>query len=175
MPNTQPRFTPPFCPNPRCDSRTNPAPWRFQRKGFYLRGRPPLRVQRYRCSRCRRSFSSQSFATTYWLKRPDLLEPVFHRLVACSAFRQIAREYQVSHSTIRSLSDRLGRHCLLFHERLRPKTSPTEPLVLDGFRTFEHSQYWPMDLNLLVGPRSSSTASTTWSCGGAGRCDPRSR
>jgi hypothetical protein len=23
--------------------------------------------------------------------------------------------------------------------------------VLDGFRTFEHSQYWPMDLNLLVG------------------------
>ncbi|MEZ4332868.1 MAG: hypothetical protein R3F35_13990 [Myxococcota bacterium] len=89
-------FTPPFCPNPRCDSRTNPAPWRFQRKGFYLRGRPPHRVQRYRCSRCRRSFSSQSFATTYWLKRPDLLEPVFHRLVACSAFRQIAREYQVS-------------------------------------------------------------------------------
>jgi hypothetical protein len=40
---------------------------------------------------------------------------------------------------------------LLFHEKLRPKTAPTEPLVLDGFRTFEHSQYWPMDLNLLVG------------------------
>ncbi|MCR9096206.1 MAG: hypothetical protein NXI30_18420 [bacterium] len=28
---------------------------------------------------------------------------------------------------------------------------PNEPLVLDGFRTFEHSQYWPMDLNLVVG------------------------
>jgi hypothetical protein len=24
-------------------------------------------------------------------------------------------------------------------------------LILDGFRTFEHSQYWPMDLNLLIG------------------------
>jgi hypothetical protein len=23
--------------------------------------------------------------------------------------------------------------------------------VLDGFRTFEHSQYWPFDLNLLIG------------------------
>ncbi len=23
--------------------------------------------------------------------------------------------------------------------------------MLDGFRTFEHSQYWPMDLNLVVG------------------------
>ncbi|MCR9096495.1 MAG: hypothetical protein NXI30_19900, partial [bacterium] len=30
-------------------------------------------------------------------------------------------------------------------------TCPNEPLVLDGFRTFEHSQYWPMDLNLVVG------------------------
>ena len=24
-------------------------------------------------------------------------------------------------------------------------------MVLDGFRTFEHSQYWPFDLNLLIG------------------------
>ncbi len=143
---------PPFCPNPHCDSRTNPPTWRFQRKGFYLRSHPPHRIQRYRCSRCGRYFSSQTFATTYWLKRPELLEAVFHRLVACSALRQIAREHQVSHSTIRTLSDRLGRHCLLFHERLRPKTPPTEPLVLDGFRSFEHSQYWPMDLNLVVGP-----------------------
>lgn len=143
---------PPFCPNPDCDSRTDPTTWRFQRKGFYPRSQPPHRIQRYRCSQCGRYFSSQTFATTYWLKRPRLLELVFHRLVACSALRQIAREHRVSHSTIRTLSDRLGRHCLLFHERLRPRTTPTEPLVLDGFRTFEHSQYWPMDVNLVVGP-----------------------
>jgi hypothetical protein len=49
------------------------------------------------------------------------------------------------------MSDRLGRHCLLFHEAMRPKQCPCEPLVLDGFRTFEHSQYWPMDVNLVVG------------------------
>jgi hypothetical protein len=35
---------------------------------------------------------------------------------------------------------------------MRPKRCPSEPLVLDGFRSFEHSQYWPMDLQLLVGP-----------------------
>jgi hypothetical protein len=40
---------------------------------------------------------------------------------------------------------------LLYHEKNRPKGTPTEPLVLDGFRTFEHSQYWPMDINLLIG------------------------
>ena len=142
---------PPHCPTPSCDSRTNPSTWRFIKKGFYRRDRVPKRVQKYLCTHCGRSFSSQTFSTTYWLKRPDLLEPTFHRLVSCSGFRQIAREFGVSHSTIRHLSDRLGRHCLLFHEQMRPKTCPVEPLVLDGFRAFEHSQYWPLDLNLVVG------------------------
>ena len=87
---------------------------------------------------------------TYWLKRPDLLEPLFWRILHCSAMRQIAHEFGVAHSTIQRQIERLGRHCLLFHERLRPAV-PREPLVLDGFRTFESGQYWPFDLNLLVG------------------------
>ena len=146
------RFRPPFCPNAGCASRKDPSTWRFLRKGFYDRKARPRRVQRYRCTRCGRNFSSQTFSVTYWLRRPELLEPVFHRLIGCSGFRQIAREWGVSHTTVRRLSDRLGRHCLLFHEMMRPRECPREPLVLDGFRSFEHSQYWPMDLNLVVGP-----------------------
>ena len=154
MDDLSPYRRPPFCPHADCDSRSQSTTWRFIKKGFYLRRRRPHRVQKYQCSRCRRYFSASSFSTRYWLRRPELLEPVFHRLVACSGFRQIAREYGVSHSTVRRMSDRLGRHCLLFHERRRPKSCPTEPLVLDGFRSFEHSQYWPMDLNLVVGGES---------------------
>lgn len=125
--------------------------WRYHKKGFYFRDAQPHRVQRYRCTQCRRYFSSQTFSTTYWLRQGHLLPAVFHRLVSCSGLRQIARETGVSHSTIQRLSDRLGRHCLLLHEQMRPGSCPTEPLVLDGFRTFEHSQYWPMDLNIVVG------------------------
>lgn len=149
---TTPVRRPPFCPHPDCDSRTNPTPWRFIKKGFYLRRRSPHRVQKYQCSRCRRGFSSATFSPAYWLRRPDLLPDVFLQLVSCAGFRQIARARGVSHSTVRRISDRLGRHCLLFHERARPKSCPREPLVLDGFRSIEHSQYWPMDLNLVVGP-----------------------
>ena len=144
-------FRPPFCPHAQCNSRKNPTTWRYVKKGFYERDRRPRRIQKYRCSHCGRYFSSQTFSASYWLRRPDLLEDVFHGLVNCSGLRQIARTKTVSHSTIRRLSDRLGRHCLLFHERHRPRTCPTEPLILDGFRSFEHSQYWPMDLNLVVG------------------------
>ena len=148
----------PFCPNPNCDSQTESTTWRFKKKGFFFRQRRPFRVQRYVCQHCGRSFSSQTYSTRYWLKRPELLTPTFHRIVACSGYRQIARESGVSHSTIRRLAERIGRHCLLLHEELRPRTPPREPLVLDGFRTFEHSQFWPFDLNLLVG--TSPTTST---------------
>jgi len=144
-------WTPPFCPNPRCDSHGAPGTWRWKRKGFYERLRGPRRVQRYVCRCCRRNFSSQTFSTGYWLKHPRLLAPLFHRLVGCSALRQIAREFGLAHSSVQRQCERLGRHCLLRLEALRPQGAPAEPLVLDGFRTFEHSQYWPFDLNLLVG------------------------
>jgi transposase-like protein len=147
-------IAPPFCPNPRCVFHRDPRGWRFARKGFFVRGAAPHRIQRYRCSHCRRSFSSQTFATSYWLRRPDLSRVIFLRVLACSAYRQIARELAVSPTTVLRQVARLGRHCLLFHERLRPKTAPAEPLVVDGFESFEFSQYTPVHFHLAVGAAS---------------------
>jgi transposase-like protein len=151
MPIPRSSFVPSFCPQADCISRESSDPWRYKKKGFYERDAFPRKIQRYLCQQCGRNFSSQSFSADYWLRRNDLLEVIFHRLVSCSGLRQIARETGISHTTVRRLADRLGRHCLLFQEKLRPRNTPREPVVLDGLRTFEHSQYWPMDLNLLVG------------------------
>jgi transposase-like protein len=142
----------PHCPFADCDSHADTGTWRFKRKGFYQRAAEPQRIQRYFCQHCRRSFSSQTFSVSYWLRRPELLRPVFFRIGnGCSALRQAAFELGVSYSTVQRLGERLGRHCLLFHEKLRPKACPAERLVLDGFVSFEHSQYWPFEVNLLVG------------------------
>ena len=151
MPKPLTAKRPPFCPHPDCDSRGGSKTWRFKKKGFFVRATRPFRVQRYLCHHCNRNFSSQTFSTTYWLRHTQLLEPLFHRLVGGSCLRQISREFGVAHSTVQRQMNRLGRHCLLFHEQFRPKHAPREPLVLDGFQTFEHSQYWPFDLNLLIG------------------------
>ncbi len=151
MPDRRRPSCPPFCPSARCESRSGSIAWRFKKKGFFVRVHRPFRVQRYQCHHCDRNFSSQTFSPTYWLRYTHLLEPLFHRLVGGSCLRQISREFGVTHSTLQRQTERLGRHCLLFHEQLRPRTAPKEPLVLDGFRTFEHSQYWPFDLNLLIG------------------------
>jgi len=151
MSNTQAAFQPPFCPNRSCETHLKGASFACKRAGWYQRRRPPLRVQRYRCRVCGVFFSRQSFATGYWLKRPDLIEDVFLLSLSCSSFRQIARKLEVSHSTIARLAARIGRHCLLFNEKHRPDPLPPGALVMDGFRSFELSQYYPCDFNLVVG------------------------
>ena len=154
MPAEQSPPPPPFCPNRECPFHEDPRGWRYKKKGFHLRQAEPLRVQRYLCQHCRRSFSSQTFALTYWLRRPDLPRRLFLRLLSCSAYRQIARDLEVSPTTVLRQAERLGRHCLLFHERLRPKSAPAEPLVVDGFETFEFSQYTPVHFHTAVGAGS---------------------
>lgn len=144
-------FHPPHCPNPGCDSHGDPGSWRFKKKGFFERRHSPRRVQRYVCQRCHRNFSSQTFAVDYWLRSPRLLKAVFWGLVNCSGLRQLARASGVRHATLQRHVERLGRHCLLFHEALRPRGAPGEAVVLDGFRTLESGHYWPFDLQLLVG------------------------
>ena len=124
------------------------------RDGHFSRRHPPRRIQRFRCRHCRRHFSLQTFRTSYWLKRPELLERTFHGLVGGSAFRQIAREFGCSPQTIATHAARLGRHCLLFHQRLRPRGPLAEPGVLDTFVSFEYSQYHPTGFHLFAGRHS---------------------
>ena len=150
-------WTPPHCPNPQCDSHQKSLGWRFKKAGFFRRERAPHRVQRYRCSRCDRNFSSQTFSTTYWLKRPDCLEPVFLAEVNGSGHRQIARQLSISHATVQRHVERLGRHCLLVHESLRSRARAriaTEDCVLDGLGAFAGGQYWPFELTTVIGARS---------------------
>lgn len=152
MPEAAVVTDPPFCPNPQCRFHDGTRGWRFRKMGFYRRRVAPHRIQRYRCSRCRRSFSSQTFSTTYWLRRPDLPRQLFAKLLACSAYRQIARDLDIGPTTVLRHAARLGRHCLLFHERLRPLVR--EPLAVDGFESFEFSQYTPIQLHTAVGTDS---------------------
>jgi transposase-like protein len=147
-------FRPPFCPRPWCPSHCQDGPWKYRKSGFYVRQAAPQRIRRYTCGVCRGSFSWQSYRVTYWLKRPDLLVPVFSRLVACSGFRQIAREFDVSHTTIMRLSERLGRHCLLFQHRAVRRVTLREAVAIDGFETFAHSQFYPCHLHVAAGSES---------------------
>src|SRR5512132_4117213 len=147
-------FRPPFCPSPNCRFHLNAAGWRWIRWGSYSRQCEPRIIPRFRCGHCRRGFSSQTFSTTYYLKRPELQIQFFYRLLACSGYRQIAREARCAASSVMGQAARLGRHALLALAHLRGGREPEEPLVIDGFEGFAFSQYHPLHINLAPGAHS---------------------
>jgi hypothetical protein len=155
MASSRESFTPPFCPNPACKHHLDQEDWRYVRWGHYLRTCPRVRaVPRFRCSRCRRTFSRQTFRTDYWLQRPELLHTLCERLLSGSGLRQATRFLRCSSTTAMTHAARLGRHALLFLEAHRPKAAPAEPIAIDGFESFAFSQYYPLHLNLAVGAES---------------------
>jgi hypothetical protein len=147
-------FRPPHCPN-RCCWFYEPRPgWKIIHDGFFVRPSDQRRFQRFRCRHCKRRFSSRTFAADYWLRRRSLFPQVAQFCPEGPGLRQTARLLGISHSTVVRHLARAGRHSLLFHQELVRQRPIQEPLVVDGFETFEYSQYFPFHFNLAVGART---------------------
>jgi hypothetical protein len=113
-------------------------------------------VPRFRCRACGRTFSRQTFALSYYLKRPGLPRLVASCLQAGAAHRQVARHLGCAPSTVTRLSARLGRHALLLMTRALSRLAGrlVEPVVLDHFETFEFTQDLPFGIATPVGRTS---------------------
>lgn len=149
-------WQPPHCPNPDCKFHKGLHDrWPYRKHGFYTRRLPPRCIQRYSCQHCGRTFSTQTFSTTYWLKRPDVLPALFMKIVGGMCNRQIACDLQATPSTIDRQISRLGRHCLLHHRRMLQNAPPPSDLAIDGFESYERSQYQPFHFHLAVEPDTS--------------------
>ena len=72
------------------------------------------------------------------------------KTVGGMANRQIARDLQVAPETVNRHLCRLGRHCLLLHARLMENAPPSSDVVVDGFESFELSQYFPFHHHVAV-------------------------
>jgi transposase-like protein len=150
------RFQPTFCPRRRCPEHARQSPgFRFERHGFYSTSRR-WRIPRFRCRSCRGSFSRQSFAVSYYSKRPEVLIPIAAGLVGGSAHRQIARTVGCAPSTVTRNAARLGRHAILLLASARHQLAGGigETFVLDHFETFEFTQDYPFGVATLVGSES---------------------
>lgn len=151
------RFRPPHCPWPECYAHlVRGRSYRAIRHGsFYRACDPHRRVPRFKCPTCHRTFSRQTFATSYYMKRPDLLHRVAGMLVAGCGLRAIARELECAHGTVGGQCRRLAQHALVFHElSLTHIDELNEPIVLDHFETFVRSQVERVGVATVVGKDS---------------------
>jgi len=147
-------FVPSHCPLSDCAAHTNRG-LSFTRHSSYVRQCDGRRVFRFYCRSCKRTFSQQAFACSYYLKRPELLPKIAAGLLAGSAHRQIARSLGCAPSTVTRLAARLGRHSLLLlASALEQIDEITEPVVYDDFESFFLSQDLPCGLGTPVGQDS---------------------
>lgn len=147
-------FRPPYCPNIACPHYCPHPEWRPTRDGFFRRPSDGRRFQRFRCPHCARRFSSRTFAADYWLKRRDAFLDIARLCTEGPGLRQIARLLGLSHATVMRHIARAGRHCLIFHRQLLAKGPVVDSIVIDGFESFEYSQYFPFHINLAVATSS---------------------
>ena len=149
-------FHPPHCPNKDC-TYYNPElrpQWSYRSTGPYVRASDERSFPAFQCRHCKRYFSSRTFSATYWLRYRSLFPKIVSQSVNAPGLRQVGRILGVTHATVGRHLARAGRHCLLLHRQLVQPLQLTESLVVDGFETFEYSQFFPFHINLAVGSRS---------------------
>jgi transposase-like protein len=148
------RFHPPFCPWPECEAHRARGRG-FQRFGSYRTKRSPIRIPRFRCLDCKRTCSRQTFSTTYYLKRPELLVAVASGLAACSCHRQMSRSFHCAKTSVTRMAERLGRHAILFGARCNANLPVlSEPVVHDHFEAFIQRQDHALGIGTAIGANS---------------------
>jgi len=150
------RFKPKFCPKRNCPCHAkNGPPFRWVSKGSFKRKCDRRTIPKFRCKICGRYFSQQSFANTYYMKKPKLLPAISAGLVAGCAARQIARSHDCSHTTVVRLNNRLGRHAMLvMSQAIENLDAIREPVVFDHFETFQYCQEMQLGIGTPVGSGS---------------------
>mgnify|MGYP000846768266 CR=1 FL=1 len=144
----------PFCPNPSCACHTPPPHESWFRPNGYYPTRAFGLVPRFICTSCHKSFSTQTFSTNYYAKKLVPLREIFLRHAEAQSGRAISRALHVSPSTIQNRLDRLARQSLALHARLRTLAKNHEDICIDGFVSFDRSQYFPSEITISVAARS---------------------
>jgi hypothetical protein len=144
---------PEFCPNSCC---------RFHDRGvaathqWYVRfGRFPTRarglIQRFRCTECGKTCSTQTFSVHYWTHYTNDLAWLLGQLSTCAGLRQIGRVAGVTHRVITNRCRRLARNALAVMDLALHTIDTTEHLAMDGFESFTASKYHPNNVTHLTG------------------------
>lgn len=143
-------FTPPFCPNTDCPQHLLPVAGFFTRHGFYTADCRPAPIPRFRCRRCRRTFSTQTFRQDYRDRRPDLNESLFISLVSSTGYRQFARTRDVAPGALQLKARKLARQAGFLHANLSQRLPAGRTFVLDEEETYEQASIRTVTMPVVV-------------------------
>ena len=146
---------PDFCINKNCEyhkKELKKKHW-WTRFGHYesvCRGR----IQRFRCKKCGKTFSAQTYDIDYYAKRIISYKRIMKYLSCSMSLSSTARMFKASVETISNRIERLARQAVVYHEYLKGHIKLNEDLTSDGFESFVQSQYFPNNIHFLGGKDS---------------------
>jgi transposase-like protein len=120
--------------------------------GFYRRRCDSKYVQRFRCKACGKTFSNQTFNSTYRQHRPEINSLVRTTLCSKMSFRRIAKGFKINRKTVVRKFKHLAHVARLNQERRLAKLKGVDLVKIDEMETFEHSKCKPLSIALAVVP-----------------------
>ena len=148
-------FRPTRCPNSACTQHALPEGRFFKRAGFYRAKCRPHPIQRFRCLRCGRNFSRQTFRADYYDHKPDRNPRLIALLTSGIGIRQAARRLGIHRHTVAAKLRKYGRHIAKLNANLRGDLGPIATLQFDEFETYEGRRNTrPLTVPFLIEPKS---------------------
>lgn len=144
------RFDPPRCPNPECTAHRDPVSRWFHCIGSFAVRYRPEPVQRFRCQRCGRSFSEQTFRADRGDRKPWTNAPLLELLTSGVGLRQCGRLLGLNIRAVQRKLRKLGATCRDLHERLSRKLPGNLTFQFDEEETFEHARSRPLTMPVLI-------------------------
>ena len=115
------KFIPAVCPHKDCEFRgVKPVSDNWYKKiGCYYRKHDRCKVARYQCRQGskKHTFSVATYTDSYWLHRRNLMPRIAKLLCEGISIRGIARSLKVSETCVSKQIWRIGRKCMLIHQR----------------------------------------------------------
>jgi hypothetical protein len=154
-------FSPPFCPYKACSNHTHPPRKRWWRRDGFHPTACFGPVPRFQCGSCKRTFSTQTFSTDYYAKRKIEYRRLEALLSSSMSVRSLASAFSCSCGSILNRIDRLARQELAAHSILRPSAARHENVCIDGFVSFDRSQFFPNTITISIASTSRFVLSFT--------------
>jgi hypothetical protein len=147
---------PEFCPNQQCrfHDRSRAARERWYTHFGHFSTQCRGAIQRFRCTSCGKTCSTQTFSVHYWTHSTADLVWILHQLYGCGGLRQMGRFTGVTYRVIQNRIRRLARNALATMDQALAEMELTENLAMDGFESFTRSQYHPNNITHVVGSHS---------------------
>ncbi|MFK8138619.1 MAG: hypothetical protein AB8E15_09690 [Bdellovibrionales bacterium] len=131
-----------FCP------RCNNSDIFHIRNGFFKSG--SRRIQRYRCTLCKKEFSDATFQLRYRMRKRKIHGQVERELCTGSSLRSAAKNLNITYNTIVRKLDFLAKKARFMERKRVENLKGLQEIQFDDMETFEHSKLKPLSITVAV-------------------------